>query len=127
MEMGQIPCLFEDKVKTKRLGFKNHRMAEVRRDLWRSSGPTLLLKQGHLELVAQDYIQMAFEYLQQWRLRNLSGQPMTVLCHPHSKNVFSDVQREPPVFQFQFVPIASGPVRGWLPLLCTFPSGTYTH
>ena len=30
------------------------------RDLWRSSGPTPLLKQGHLEPVAQDHVQMVF-------------------------------------------------------------------
>ena len=38
----------------------DHRMVEVGRDLWRSSGPTPLLKHGHLEPVAQDYVQMAF-------------------------------------------------------------------
>lgn len=31
-----------------------------------------LLKQGHLELAAQE----TFEYLQAWRLQNLSGQPL---------------------------------------------------
>ena len=46
----------------------NHRMVEVGRDLWRSSGPNPLLKQGHLEPVAQDHVQMAFEYLQGWIL-----------------------------------------------------------
>lgn len=35
----------------------NHRVAEVSRDLWRSPGPTLLLKQGHLEPAAQDNVQ----------------------------------------------------------------------
>jgi len=28
---------------------QNHRMAAVGRDLWRSPGPTLLVKQGHLK------------------------------------------------------------------------------
>ena len=46
-------------------------MIEVGRDLWRSSGPRPLLKQGHLETVAQDHVQTAFEYLQ--------------LYQPHSK------------------------------------------
>ena len=45
-----------------------HRMVEVGRDLWnssgRSSGPTPLLKHGHLEPVAQDCVQVASEYLQ---------------------------------------------------------------
>ena len=80
-------------------------MVEVGRDLWRSFGPTPLLKQGHVEGVAQDCVQMAFEYLQGWRLHNLSGQPVPVLSHPHSEKVFPGVHREPPVFQF--VPIAS--------------------
>ena len=40
---------------------QNHRMAEVRRHLWRSSGPTPLLRQGHLQPVAQDCVQVAFE------------------------------------------------------------------
>ena len=34
------------------------------RDLWRSPCPTPLLKQGHLDLVAQDHVQMVSEYLQ---------------------------------------------------------------
>ncbi|KAK4821092.1 hypothetical protein QYF61_013420 [Mycteria americana] len=42
---------------------RNDRMVEVGRDLQRSSGPTPLLQQGHLEPVAQDRIQMAFESL----------------------------------------------------------------
>ena len=87
-----------------------HRKLEVGRDLWRSSGPTPLLKQGHLELAAQDHVQMASEYLQGWRLHPLPGQPVPVLGHPHSKILFPDVQREPPVFQFG--PIASGHFTG---------------
>lgn len=38
-------------------------MAGVGRGLWRPSDPTSLLKQAHLELVAQDYVQEDFEYL----------------------------------------------------------------
>ena len=89
---------------------QNHRLAEVGRDVWRSSGLTPLLKQGHLEMVAQDHAQMAFEYLQGWRLHNLTGQPVPVLSHPHGEKVFPDVQREPAVFQF--VPIASCSATG---------------
>jgi len=47
-------------------------MIAVGRDLWRSSGPTFLLKQGCLELVAQGHVQTAFEYFQGQRLYNLS-------------------------------------------------------
>jgi len=82
----------------------------VGRHIWRSSGPSTLLKQGHLEPVAQDHIQMAFEYLQGWKLHNPLGQPVPVFSNPRRKKVFPDVQREPAVFQF--VPIASGPGPG---------------
>ena len=40
----------------------------------------------------------------------LSGKPVQMLSHLHSRKVFPDVEREPPVFQF--VPTASGPVTG---------------
>jgi len=58
---------------------QNHRLTEVGRDLWRSSGPTPLIKQGHLEPVVQDHVQTGFEYLQGWRLHSLSGKPVLVL------------------------------------------------
>ena len=35
---------------------ENHRMAEAGRDLWRSSCPIPLLKQGHLDPVVQDLV-----------------------------------------------------------------------
>lgn len=34
---------------------QNHRMAEVGRNLWRPSGPILLLEQGHSEFLAQEH------------------------------------------------------------------------
>jgi len=85
-------------------------MDEIERELCRSSGPTLLLKQGLLLLATQEGVQTAFEYLQGWRLHSLSGQLVPVVGHPYSKKVLPDVQREPPVFQFVF--IASDPVTG---------------
>lgn len=69
-------------------------MVEVGIDLWRSSGPTHLLKQGHLEMLAQDPLQTDSEYL-----HNLSGKSLTVLSHPPNPKAFSDF-------------IASGPVTG---------------
>ena len=69
-----------------------------------------LLKQGHPEPVAQDYVQMAVEYLQGWRLHNLSGQPIALLSYPHSEKVFPDVHMGPLVFQC--VRIASCSVTG---------------
>ena len=53
-------------------------MVEGWKDLWRSSGPMLLLKQGRLELVAQDHVQKAFECLQGWRLHSLCSVTLTV-------------------------------------------------
>lgn len=41
-------------------------------------------------------VQMAFVYLQGWRLHSLYGQSMPVLSHPHSKKLFPDVQRNLP-------------------------------
>jgi len=60
-------------------------MAEVGRTFWSSSGPTLLLKQGHLEPLAQDYVQKPSDYLQGWRLHSLLGQPVPVLGYPRSE------------------------------------------
>jgi len=79
----------------KPLSLAVHRIMErlkLGKDLWRPSGPTPLLKQGHLEPVAQDHLQMAFEYPQGWRLHRLSGQPVPGLGHPHSETVFPDIQ-----------------------------------
>lgn len=72
----------------------DHKMAESGRDLWRSSCPTTLLKQGHLEPLAQDPVYMAFEDLQGQRLHISSGQPVPVLGHLYNKKkkVFPDVQ-----------------------------------
>lgn len=36
-------------------------MVEVERDLRRSSGPTSLLKQGHLEQVTEDHVQTTYK------------------------------------------------------------------
>lgn len=73
----------------------------VGRDLVRSSGPTTLLKCGHLELVVQHRVQ---------KLLSLCGQSVPVFCHSGSRRVFSGVQIDPPMFHF--VPVASGPVSG---------------
>lgn len=44
----------------------------------------------------------------------LSGQLAPVLNHPHSKKVFLNVQREPPLFQFV-------PIFVHIPYACLFP------
>lgn len=70
-----------------------------------------MLKQRHLELVVQDSVQLVSDYhLHKWRLHHHSGQPVPALGQPHSGKEFSDIQMEPPVFQF--VPIASCLVTG---------------
>lgn len=69
-------------------GMGNHRLVEVRRDLWWSSSPTPLLEQGHLVHVAQVHVQVGFDYFQRKILHNLSGQLVPVLCHPHGKKFF---------------------------------------
>lgn len=57
-------------------------MVEGGRDLWTSCSSNFpQLKQGHLELAAQDSVQMAFEYLQRDSLKP-SGQPLEVPSHP---------------------------------------------
>lgn len=50
---------------------KNHRMVEAARDLWRVQ--LSLLKQGYLEMVAQDHNQTALEYLQGGKLPSSLG------------------------------------------------------
>jgi len=97
-------------------------MVGVGRNLWRSSSPTPLLKQGHLKQVSQDLVQAGFEYLQRRRLHNLPGQPVPVLCHPQSKVFLSRVQTELPMLQF--MPVAPCPVaghhwKGFRPILLT--------
>ncbi|NXF41453.1 CENPK protein, partial [Nyctibius bracteatus] len=62
-----------------------------------------LPKQVPLEQVAQGRVQAGFEYLQRSRLHNLPRQPVPVLCHPQSKEVFPHIQMELPMFQL--VPI----------------------
>lgn len=85
-------------------------MVQVETDLWRWSCPITLLRQGLLEPVSQDSVQVALEYLHEWRSHNLPGQSVPVFDQPHSKKLFSDVHTEPPVFWF--LCIASCPVTG---------------
>jgi len=68
-------------------------MFGVGRDLWGSSSPTALPKQGHLQQAAQDHVQVGSEYLQR-RLHNPSGQLVPVLCYPQREEVLPHVQME---------------------------------
>ena len=85
------------------------RVVEVVRshNLRRRSGiiqSTFCFRYSHLEHIAQDHIQVGFEYLQKRRLHNLSGQLVPVLCHPDSKELLICVCME--LSMSQFVPIA---------------------
>jgi len=84
-------------------------MVGAGRDLWGSSSPTPLPKQGHPEQAAQDRVQAGFEYLQRRRPHNPSGQPVPVLRHPQSEEVLPHVQMELPALQY--VPVAPCPVN----------------
>lgn len=50
-----------------------------------TSGRTRLFRQVHLEPVAQERVQMAFKYLQEWRFHNLYRQPLPSAWSPYSK------------------------------------------
>lgn len=63
-------------------------MSESGRDLWRSSGPIPLLKQGNLQPAAQDHIQTAFDSFQHGRLHNISAQPVPLLSPLTVKQFF---------------------------------------
>lgn len=81
---------------------QNHRVAEAGRDPQRSSGSSTLLKQGHLEPVRQELVQVYFDCLQGCKLHSLPGHP----C----KKVFSDDHKESSLFWF--VLIASDTLTG---------------
>lgn len=44
--------------------WQNHRIVTVESDLWRSSGPTPMLRQNQLEQLTQKHMQLSFDYLQ---------------------------------------------------------------
>lgn len=77
---------------TNKLQFNYHRIpetAEVDTVLWRSSCPNPQLKQGHLQPVAQDCVQISFEYLWGRRLHSLPGWAVAMLGQSQSrKSVF---------------------------------------
>lgn len=65
-------------------------------------------KADSLQWVAQASIQAGFEYLQERRLCNHTGQLVPVLCYTQSKEVFPYVCMEIPIFQF--LPVTACPV-----------------
>ena len=91
------------------MGSQNHRMVEVGKDLWRSSGPTPCSSRATQSQLPRTMFRRYLNIAKEGD-HNLLQQPVPGLSHPHSEKVFPDVQAEPPVFQF--VPIVSGPVAG---------------
>lgn len=103
-------------------------MNESGRGLWRSSGPTLLLKLRYLELVAQDHIWTFFYCVQRSRLHNISGQPVPWFSHPNSKKWLLDIERPFSVLHCVLTLLSfhwASLKRHWLPPLCIIPSGMY--
>lgn len=71
-----------------------YRMVESGKDLWRSPGPTTLLRQSHIAAVGKNCVQVSSEPPQGWWLHNLLGQPwVLVFGHPQSEKVFAAVWR----------------------------------
>lgn len=70
---------------------KNHRITERLR-LEGTSEDCLVQphcsKQGHLERVAQEHMQLSFEILQGWGFHNNSGQSVSMFDQPYSKKAF---------------------------------------
>ncbi|KAK4812136.1 hypothetical protein QYF61_000977 [Mycteria americana] len=82
-----------------------HRPLEEERHGWkrplRSSSPTvnLTLPSPPLHHVPKHLIQMAFKYLQGWRLHHFPGQPVPMLDNPSSEVKFPNIQSKPPLAQ----------------------------
>ena len=85
-------------------------MLRFGKDLWGSSSPIPLPKQGHLQQAQQDPVQAGLEYLQRRRIHKLPGQPVPGLRHPQSEEVLPHLQMELPLLQF--MPVAPCPVAG---------------
>lgn len=71
---GLFFCTFLKNKTKQNTPLQNCNMVEVANVLWRSSCPTFLLMQGHLEQAAGVHVQRAFENLWAQRLHNPSGQ-----------------------------------------------------
>lgn len=97
-------------VKFKKVPFRmsqSYRTVEVGKDVWTSLGANSQLRLGHLELLAQDCVQMTFKYFQGWRLHSFSGQCMPVLGHLHSKKKKCSLMFRQNLLYFSSVPVAT--------------------
>jgi len=61
----------------------------IGRELLTSFSPSQLPRQSLLQLVAEGLVQLRFEYLQGWRLQNLSGQSGPLFDRPHAGDAIS--------------------------------------
>lgn len=89
------------------LKLQNHRIFKIGRDASRSSSPALMLKAGSVTGGWAEPCPVTFLYLQGWRLRNLSRNPVLVFDHLHSKSVFLCLNHV-----FHFVLVVSCPFTG---------------
>ena len=85
--------------------------------------PPRCSQQAQLQQVAQGCSHLGFEYLQGWRLRSLSGQPVLLPDHPHhKKKLFLMYTWKFPILHF--IPVASCPLsgqtRGNHPIRCSY-------
>lgn len=73
--------------------------------------PPCCSQQAQLQQVAQGCSHVGFEYLQAWRLCNLSGQPVLLPDDPHhkKKSLFLCIMESPVLY---FMSIASCPLTG---------------
>lgn len=100
------------------------------RELIKSSSLTPLLKQGQQQQVAQDYAQMALDYLQGWRLQNFY-QPILLFDDPYrKKNCFLMFRQNVPfsgcahcLFSGHWALLR----RAWLPSPNFLPSGIFIY
>ena len=102
----------KDMVKICVAGGNNSRIIGRKRPL-RSSSPTVNpTPPCLLNRILKCHIYVVFEHLQGWRLHHLAGQPVPTPDHSFSKEVFPNIQSEPPLMQLEV--IASRPVSGYL-------------
>jgi len=97
---------------------------------WDHLVQSLCFKQRRLQHIAQDHIQAAFKHLQRKRLRHLSRHTVPVLGQHHREAIFSHVQMELPLFQFE--PVASRSVarhhqKQPSPILLIPSPGVFVH
>lgn len=106
---------------------QNHRMIGLRRELWRSSGPSLLLRQSG---VGCPWLCPGFWNLQGWRLHNVSGQHVPMFSHTQHISASWSLDGIPCVpicahclLSWHWIPLK----RTWLEPLGALYAGIYIH